>query len=72
MFSKRVKYTSLEKVGFDLYVNKPTITTRINKIVVKTHGTSKAETILSCVKQVKEIHESGFITKLKEGFADKI
>ena len=42
----------------------------INKIVLKTHGTSKAETILSCVKQVKEIHESGFIQKLKESFED--
>ena len=44
----------------------------INKIVVKSHGTSKAETILSCVKQVKEIHEAGIIEKLKAGFADKI
>lgn len=41
----------------------------INKIVLKTHGTSTAETILSCVKQVKEIHNSGCIEKLKEGFA---
>ncbi|MBR2909222.1 MAG: phosphate acyltransferase PlsX [Clostridia bacterium] len=39
----------------------------INKIVVKSHGTSTAETILSCVKQVKEIHESGFIESLKTG-----
>jgi len=42
----------------------------INKIVVKSHGTSKAETILSCVKQVKEIHESKFIEKLREGFSE--
>lgn len=42
----------------------------INKIVVKSHGTSKAETILSCVKQVKEIHESKFIEKLREGFKE--
>jgi len=39
----------------------------INKIVVKSHGTSKAETIFSCVKQVKDIHEAGFINKLREG-----
>lgn len=39
----------------------------INKIVVKSHGTSTAETILSCVKQVKEIHESGFIENLRQG-----
>lgn len=42
----------------------------INKIVLKTHGTSKAETIFSCVKQVIQIHNSGFITKLKEGLEE--
>lgn len=40
----------------------------INKIVLKTHGTSKAETILACVKQVKDIHNSGCIEMLKAGF----
>ncbi len=39
----------------------------VNKIVLKTHGTSKAETIYSCVKQVVDIHNSHFIEKLKEG-----
>ena len=39
----------------------------INKIVVKSHGTSTAETIYACVKQVKEIHESGFIENLRQG-----
>ncbi len=42
----------------------------INKIVLKTHGTSKAETILSCVKQVVDIHKSGFIEKLREGIEE--
>lgn len=40
----------------------------IKKIVFKTHGTCKAETILSCVQQVKDIHNSGFIQKLEESF----
>jgi len=39
----------------------------INKIVVKSHGTSKAETIYSCVKQVKDIYESNFIENLRKG-----
>ncbi len=40
----------------------------IKKIVFKTHGTCKAETILSCVNQVKDIYNSGFISKLEEAF----
>lgn len=39
----------------------------VNKIVVKCHGNSDAETVFSTIKQVKEIHESNFIEKLKEG-----
>lgn len=39
----------------------------VNKIVVKCHGNSNAETVFSTIKQVKEIHESKFIDKLKEG-----
>ena len=41
----------------------------VNKIVVKSHGTSKAETIYSCVRQVKEIYESNFIENLKAGLS---
>lgn len=44
----------------------------VNKIVLKTHGSSKAETILSCVKQVVEIHESGFIEKLRAGLLENV
>lgn len=40
----------------------------VNKIVLKTHGTSKAETILTCVRQVKELHDSHFIEKLRANF----
>lgn len=43
----------------------------INKIVVKSHGTSKAETILSCVKQVKDIYESNFIENLRKGISEE-
>lgn len=43
----------------------------VNKIVLKTHGTSKAETIYSCVRQVVEIHNSGFIEKLREGLNEQ-
>lgn len=38
----------------------------IEKIVVKSHGSSKADTIYSCVLQVKEIYESKFIEKMRE------
>ena len=44
----------------------------VNKIVLKTHGTATAETILSCVNQVKQIHESGIVDKLKESFAENL
>ena len=42
----------------------------VNKIVVKCHGNSTSETIFSSVRQVKEIHESGFISKLKTGLEE--
>lgn len=42
----------------------------VNKIVLKTHGTSTAETILSCVKQVRDIHNSGYIEKLRAGLSN--
>lgn len=42
----------------------------LDKIVLKTHGTSKAKTILSCVRQVVDIHKSGFIEKLREGIEE--
>ena len=43
----------------------------IKKIVFKTHGTCKAETLLSCVRQVKDIYNSGFISKLEESFSQE-
>ncbi|MBE5755615.1 MAG: phosphate acyltransferase PlsX [Clostridiales bacterium] len=39
----------------------------INKILVKSHGSSKAKTIYSCVLQVMEIHKSNYIEKMREG-----
>lgn len=39
----------------------------LNKILIKSHGSSKAKTILSCVKQIKEIHESNYIESMREG-----
>ncbi len=51
-----INYTS---VGGSLFVG-------IEKILVKSHGSSKAETIFSCVAQVKSIYESGFIDQMRE------
>lgn len=39
----------------------------IDKILVKSHGSSKAKTIYSCVLQVLEIHKSNYIEKMREG-----
>ena len=39
----------------------------IDKILVKSHGSSKARTIYSCVLQVLEIHKSNYIEKMREG-----
>ena len=39
----------------------------IEKILVKSHGSSKAKTIYSAVKQVIDIHNSNYIEKMREG-----
>jgi glycerol-3-phosphate acyltransferase PlsX len=39
----------------------------INKILVKSHGSSKAKTIYSCVLQVMDIYKSNYIEKMREG-----
>ncbi len=39
----------------------------IDKILVKTHGSSKAKTIYSCVLQVIDIHKSNFLENMREG-----
>ena len=39
----------------------------IDKILVKSHGSSKAKTIYSCVLQVLDIHKSNYIEKMREG-----
>ena len=39
----------------------------IEKILVKSHGSSKAKTIYSCVRQVIDIHKSNYIEKMREG-----
>ncbi|MBR2391466.1 MAG: phosphate acyltransferase PlsX [Clostridia bacterium] len=54
---KRLNYT---EVGGSPFLG-------INKILVKSHGSSKAKTIYSCVLQVIDIHNSNYIEKMKEG-----
>ena len=39
----------------------------LNKILIKSHGSSKAKTIYSCVLQIKEIHNSNYIEKMRDG-----
>lgn len=39
----------------------------IDKILVKSHGSSKAKTIYSCVIQVLDIYKSNYIEKMREG-----
>ncbi len=41
----------------------------VEKLVVKTHGSSKAETIFSCVKQVKALYEANMIENLKNSLS---
>jgi len=64
VFKSLKSHFDYNKLGGSIFVG-------VNKIVLKTHGTSKAETILSCVRQVMEIYESGFIDKLKTTFLSK-
>lgn len=39
----------------------------LNKILIKSHGSSKAKTIYSCVTQIKDIYASNYIEKMREG-----
>ncbi len=39
----------------------------LNKILIKSHGSSKAKTIYSCVLQIMEIYKSNYIEKMREG-----
>ncbi len=39
----------------------------IDKILVKSHGSSKAKTIYTCVLQVIDIYKSNYIEKMREG-----
>ena len=39
----------------------------LNKILIKSHGSSKAKTIYSCVLQVLDIHKSNYIEQMREG-----
>ena len=39
----------------------------LEKILIKSHGSSKAKTIYSCVLQIMDIHKSNYIEKMREG-----
>ena len=54
---KRMNYT---EVGGSPFLG-------IDKILVKSHGSSKAKTIYSCVLQVMDIYKSNYIGKMREG-----
>lgn len=54
---KRLNYT---EVGGSPFLG-------IEKILVKSHGSSKAKTIYACVRQVIDIHNSKYIDKMREG-----
>ena len=42
----------------------------LNKILIKSHGSSKAKTIYTCVLQVMEIYKSNYIENMKKGIAE--
>ncbi len=39
----------------------------LNKILIKSHGSSKAKTIYTCVLQVLDIYKSNYIDKMRKG-----
>jgi len=41
----------------------------LEKILIKSHGSSKAKTIYTCVLQIMEIHKSNYIQNMREGIA---
>jgi len=53
---KRMDYTS---VGGSPFLG-------VQKILIKSHGSSKAKTITAAIEQVKTIHEAGIVEKIKE------
>ena len=42
----------------------------LNKILIKSHGSSKAKTIYTCVLQVLDIYKSNYIENMKKGIAE--
>jgi len=68
MLMKKVFKELKSKLNYNTQGGSPFL--GINKIVVKSHGTSKAETIYSCVRQVKDIYESNFIENLRAGLSE--
>lgn len=56
---KRMNYTSVGGAAF----------LGVEKLVIKTHGSSKAETIFSCVQQVVELENAKMIENMKNSLA---
>lgn len=56
---KRMNYTSVGGAAF----------LGVEKLVVKTHGSSKAETIFSCVKQVQALAKANMVENLKNSLS---
>lgn len=59
-FKKIVKKLNYTEVGGSPFLG-------LNKILIKSHGSSKANTIYSCVLQVIDIYNANYIEKMKEG-----
>ena len=52
----RMNYTSVGGAAF----------LGVNKLVLKSHGSSKAETIYSCIKQVRDLTESNMVANIQQ------
>lgn len=59
-FKKIKSHLNYTEVGGSPFVG-------IEKILIKSHGSSKAKTIYSCVLQVLDIYHANYIEKMKEG-----
>ena len=54
---------SKAKLDYNKYGGSPFL--GIKKIVIKSHGSSKAETILACIKQAKSLYDKNVITEIE-------
>lgn len=69
MIYKKLKKSKI-KLDYNKYGGSPFI--GVKKIIIKSHGSSKAETIYACVKQAKSLYEKHVIDQIEKSIKTEI